>query len=94
MSEAVVVALITGVVSLIGAILTANSTQKLTSYKLEELQRDTNNRIDGLKDDFGELKTKVEKHNNLVERMAIVEQSAKSAHKRLDEMKGCVRNDA
>lgn len=33
-----------------------------------------------------QLEKKVEKHNNLVERMTIVEQSTKSAHHRLDEM--------
>ena len=33
-----------------------------------------------------ELEKKVEKHNNLVERMALVEASTKSAHKRLDEL--------
>ena len=33
-----------------------------------------------------QLEKKVEKHNNLVERMALVEASAKSAHKRLDEL--------
>lgn len=33
-----------------------------------------------------QLEKKVEKHNNLIERMAIVEQSTKSAHKRIDEM--------
>lgn len=31
-----------------------------------------------------QLEKKVDKHNNLIERMTIVEQSAKSAHKRLD----------
>ncbi len=35
---------------------------------------------------IGQLEKKVEKHNNLVERMAIVEQSAKSAHHRLDDL--------
>lgn len=34
-----------------------------------------------------QLERKVEKHNQLVERMAIVEQSTKSAHHRLDEIK-------
>lgn len=34
------------------------------------------------------LEEKQDKHNNLIERMAIVEQSAKSAHHRIDEMKG------
>ena len=33
-----------------------------------------------------QLEKKVEKHNNLIERMAIVEESAKSAHKRIDEI--------
>ena len=33
-----------------------------------------------------QLEEKVKKHNNLVERMAVVEQSAKSAHQRLDEL--------
>ena len=32
------------------------------------------------------LEKKVEKHNNLVERMAKVEQSAKSAHRRIDSL--------
>ena len=32
------------------------------------------------------LENKVNKHNNLIERMAVVEQSTKSAHKRIDEM--------
>lgn len=33
-----------------------------------------------------QLEEKVKKHNNLVERMAIVEQSTKSAHHRIDEI--------
>ncbi len=33
-----------------------------------------------------QLEEKVRKHNNLVERMIVVEQSAKSAHHRLDEL--------
>ena len=33
-----------------------------------------------------QLEEKVKKHNNLVERMAIVEQSTKSAHHRIDEL--------
>lgn len=37
---------------------------------------------------IGQLELKVEKHNNLVERMALVEMSTKSAHKRMDELSG------
>lgn len=35
---------------------------------------------------IGQLEEKVNKHNNLIERMVAVEASAKSAHKRLDEL--------
>lgn len=37
---------------------------------------------------ISQLEKKVEKHNNLVERMAIVENSVKSAHHRIDDMEG------
>ena len=37
------------------------------------------------------IEEKVAKHNNLVERMVVVEQSTKSAHKRLDGLTG--KND-
>ena len=33
------------------------------------------------------LEQKMDKHNNLQERMAVVEQSAKSAHHRIDDIK-------
>ena len=35
-----------------------------------------------------QLTARVDKHNGLVERMVVVEQSTKSAHHRIDEMKG------
>lgn len=34
-----------------------------------------------------QLEAKVNKHNNLIERMAAVEQSVKSAHHRIDELR-------
>lgn len=36
---------------------------------------------------LGYLEQKMDKHNNLQERMAVVEQSAKSAHHRIDDIK-------
>lgn len=35
---------------------------------------------------ISQLEKKVEKHNNLCDRMIVVEQSAKSAHHRIDEI--------
>lgn len=40
-----------------------------------------------------QLEKKVNKHNNLVERMIVVEQSAKSAHHRIDEIFEEVHNN-
>ena len=48
-----------------------------------------NNRIIGYKVD--ELTKKVEKHNNLIERMAIVERDLKTAFNRVDELKADVK---
>lgn len=76
MTEAIVVALITGGVALVGNILTMISNNKLMEYKIDELRGD-----------FADLRDRVNKHNNLVERLTIVEQSTKSAHKRLDDLK-------
>ena len=76
MTEAIVVALITGGVALVGNILTIISNNKLMEFKIDELR-----------EDFADLRDRVNKHNNLVERLTIVEQSTKSAHKRLDDLK-------
>jgi uncharacterized membrane protein YhiD involved in acid resistance len=47
--------------------------EKITEYKNE------------MNENFKRLEKKQDKHNNLIERMAIVEQSSKSSHHRQDE---------
>ncbi len=42
----------------------------------------------GFEEKFARLEAKQDKHNNLIERMVQVEASAKSAHKRIDEIGG------
>jgi len=75
-TEAIIAALITGGVTLMGAIISNNSMQKVTAYKIDELKKD-----------FDNLRKKVEQHNNLVERMAVAEQSIKSVNKRIDDIR-------
>ncbi len=53
------------------------STQKFLSEKFEDFKKDT-------KEHFDRLEHKQDKHNGLIERMAVVEQSLKSAHHRID----------
>ena len=44
-------------------------------------------RMKNMTDRISELSTRVEKHNSLVERMAIVERDVKTAHDRIDDVK-------
>lgn len=62
-----------GIPAVIAVVLSNRSHDKV----IDERMKNMNDRI-------CELSSRVEKHNNLVERMVIVEQSTKSAHKRLD----------
>ena len=62
-----------GIPAVIAVILSNRSHDKV----IDERMKNTTDRIN-------ELSARVEKHNNLVERMALVEASAKSAHKRID----------
>ncbi len=59
---------------------------------IKDLKEDVNQKIVNNQQEtskhFERLEKKQDKHNNLIERMAIVEQSTKSAHKRLDEITG------
>lgn len=80
--NSILAALITGLLAMAGSIITAVSASKLTAYKIDEL-----------KQDFADLRERVNKHNNLVERVAIAEQSIKTAHKRIDTL-GAARDSA
>lgn len=71
---------IVAVLSLIGTIAGSYMANSKTTA-LMQLE------MDHIKSDIKELDEKVHKHNNLVERMALVEASTKSAHHRIDEMK-------
>ncbi len=70
----IIIAVIAAVSAVFGSYLANNKSIAI----LEE-------QIKGLKNDIEVLSNRVDKHNNLVERMAVVEQSTKSAHHRIDE---------
>lgn len=69
----IVIGLIAAVSAVIGSFLANNKNVAV----LQE-------RIKDIKGDISVLSNRVDKHNNLVERMAVVEQSTKSAHHRID----------
>ena len=94
MSDAVIVALITGVITLTGAWLTSRKStsdmfakmdkqseindQKLDA-KLSQFQAVTDTKID-------ELTREVRKHNDFAERIPILEEKAKAADRRLTDL--------
>lgn len=59
---------------------TVKTSLNYLAEKMDDLKETQNEKID-------KLEKKQDKHNCLIERMVIVEQSTKSAHKRLDELK-------
>ena len=75
MTNELMSALITGLTTLLGILGGYVINARMTSYKIQELRQD-----------FGELKNRVDKHNNLVERMAVAENSIRSAHHRIDSL--------
>ena len=75
MQTEIIVAIIAFIGTLAGSYF-ANS--KTTAVMQEQIK--------GIKEDKKTLSTRVDKHNNLVERMAKVEDSTKSAHHRIDHL--------
>ena len=73
MSDVVVTAIISGLCVAIPSVIATMSSNNKSNALM-------NYRID-------ELTKEVEKHNSVVERMAVVENSLKSVHHRIDELK-------
>ncbi|MCC3868522.1 hypothetical protein [Terrisporobacter mayombei] len=73
MSNEIIIAILAFVGTLAGSYFSNN---KNTAVMQEQIK--------DVKGDITTLSNRVDKHNNLIERMAVVEQSCKSAHHRLD----------
>lgn len=77
MSEAIIVALITGGISLIGTILTILQTSKKTEESFKIHQAVTDEKIEN-------LTREVRKHNGFAERLPKLEQRVEDLEKQLD----------
>ena len=80
MSEAVVVALIAGGISLIGTIITVLSASKKTDQQLRVSQAVTDTKIE-------ELTREVREHNNFARRLPVVEEKVENLQRELDRMR-------
>lgn len=81
MSEAVVVALITGGAAIITNIITSKNASKDMQHKLETHQAVTDTKIE-------ELTREVREHNNFARRMPVVEEQIKVANHRIEDLEG------
>lgn len=79
MTEAIVVALITGGLALIGVIITSLTTAKKNEKTIEISQAITNTKIE-------ELTREVREHNGFARRMPVVEEQIASIKRRLDDL--------
>ena len=80
MSEAIVVALITGGLSLIGVVVTCLATARKTEKAAAVAQAVTDTKIE-------ELTREVRAHNNFAQRMPVVENEIENIHNTLNELK-------
>lgn len=76
MIESVVVALITGGLSLVGVIITVLATSRKTTEELHVSQAVTDTKID-------ELTREVREHNNFAQRIPVIEEQIKGIDTRL-----------
>ena len=79
MSEAVMVALITGGVSLLGTVITILATSSKTAQDMKINQAVTDTKIE-------ELTREVRKHNGFAERMPVVEEQIKVLNHRVQDL--------
>lgn len=90
MSEAVLAALITGVLSLVGVIIAnmAASTKMQTQMKITQAVTDT--KLDNLtqttKSEINNLTMEVREHNNFARRIPVIEEQMKVANHRIDDL--------
>ena len=79
MSEAIVVALITGGLSLVGVVTTCLATAKKSEKAIEVSQA-------VMKTELAELTREVREHNNFAKRMPVVEEQIKVINHRLTDL--------
>ena len=79
MTETIIVALITGGLSLLGVVITSRQTTKDVEAKLERQQAVTDTKLE-------ELTREVREHNNFARRVPILEEQMKVANHRIADL--------
>ena len=80
MTEAIIVALITGGLSLLGVLITSSKTARDVAAKLDKRQAVTDTKLE-------ELTREVREHNNFARRVPVLEEQIKVANRRIEDLK-------
>ena len=83
MSEAIIVALITGGLALIGTLVATKRSNSATMDKVMSEMKTAQAVTDTL---IAELTREVREHNNFAKRVPVLEEKIKAANKRIDDM--------
>lgn len=90
MSDAIIVALITGGLSLVGVIVTNIKSNEKLFAKLDKQSELSDAKLDKeiavIKTEIAALSEEVRKHNNFASRVPILEEKAKATDRRLSEL--------
>ena len=79
MTEAIIVALITGGLSLLGGLITSSKTARDVQAKLDKRQAVTDTKLE-------ELTREVREHNNFARRVPVLEEQVKVANHRIADL--------
>ena len=79
MSEAIIAALITGGLALVGTIITSNKNARELDHKLDKKQAVTDAKLE-------ELTREVREHNNFARRVPVLEEKMKVANHRIENL--------
>lgn len=79
MTEAIIVALITGGLSLLGVLITSSKTTRDVEAKLDKQQAVTDTKLE-------ELTREVREHNNFARRVPVLEELVEVANRRIENL--------
>lgn len=96
MSEAILGSIIVAVLGMIGNIIvataSANKSQAVMETKIEAFEKRTDEKFSDVKEQIENLEKKQDKHNNLVERVAVLERDNKTAFNRIDDLRSDIKD--
>ena len=81
MTESIIVAIITGSLSLLGVVVSSRSQQRKTEQSIQTSMAVTDTKLD-------ELTREVREHNHFAQRMPVVEEQIKVINHRIEDLEG------